>query len=64
MTIENMNILEKLDRADKEKVCYFIKLLASQSKYRELKEEISVRREEIKEGKALTHEDIWNKADV
>jgi hypothetical protein len=64
MTIEDMNILEKLDRDDKERVFYFIRLLVSQSKYRKLKEEISMRREEIKKGEILTHEDIWNKIDV
>jgi hypothetical protein len=64
MTIEDMNILEKLDRDDKGRVFYFIRLLVSQSKYRKLKEEISMRREEIKKGEILTHEDIWNKIDV
>ena len=64
-TITDINILlEKLDRDDKAKVSYFIKLLVNQSKYRKLKEEISMRREEIKKGETLTHEDIWNKIDV
>ncbi|MCD6183107.1 MAG: hypothetical protein J7K01_02250 [Thermovirga sp.] len=64
MSKGNISILNKLDKEDKEKVSYFIRLLMRQSKYRKLREEISARREEIKKGETLTHDDIWDELDV
>ena len=61
---ENLDILDKLDREDREKVSYFIRLLASQTKYRKLAEELEERRKEIREGKVLGHEEIWKELDV
>lgn len=58
------NILEKPDKEDKEKVSYFMRILMNQSKYRKLKEEISIRRKEIKKGETLIHDDFWDKLDV
>ena len=64
MSVSTVSILEKLDQEDKEKVSYFIRLLLNQSRYRLLKEEISSRREEIKSGETLTHDEIWDTLNV
>lgn len=64
MAISESNILEKLDSVDREKVSYFVRLLLDQSKYRRLKEELSLRREEIHQGETLTHDDVWDTLNV
>ena len=61
MSTLDWKVLEKLDKADQEKITYFLKLLLNQSKYKKLKEEISVRRDEIVKGELLNHDEIWNK---
>lgn len=60
----DLKILEQLDKDDQEKVTYFLKLLLDKSKYKKLKEEISIRREEIIKGETLNHEEIWKNLDV
>ena len=55
--IDELLLIEKLDKQDKEKVKYFLKLLLEQKKYNNLKKEIST-------GKILSHNEIWNKLDV
>ncbi len=62
--IDELLLIEKLDKQDKEKVKYFLKLLLEQKKYNNLKKEISRRRKEISTGKILSHDEIWNKLDV
>jgi len=64
VTIPTINILEKMDKEDREKVSYFINILLNQSKYQKLREEIFARREEIKKGETLNHEDFWDKLNV
>ncbi len=64
MTTADLKVLEKLDKADQEKITYFLKLLLNKSKYNKLKEEISIRRDEIIKGETLNHEEIWHKLDV
>ena len=64
MSTLDLQILEKLDKADQEKITYFLKLLLNKSKYKKLKEEISIRRDEIVKGEILNHDEIWNKLDV
>ena len=64
MAVSASSLLEKLDKEDKEKVSYFARLLLNQSKYQELKEEISIRREEINRGETLTHDDVWDTLNV
>ncbi len=64
MNMLDLNVLERLDKTDQEKIEYFLKLLLDKSKYKKLKEEISVRREEIVKGEVLDHDEIWNKIDV
>ena len=61
MSTLDWKALKKLDKADQEKITYFLKLLLNQSKYKKLKEEISVRRDEIVKGELLNHDEIWNK---
>ncbi len=61
MADSGIDILERLDKDDKDKLSYFIDILLDQSKYRKLKKEISMRRNEIEKGETLTHEDIWKK---
>ncbi|MHB2149145.1 hypothetical protein ACX8XP_08825 [Calditrichota bacterium LG25] len=60
----DLKVLERLDKDDREKITYFIRLLLNQSKYRKLKEEISKRRDEIVRGDSLNHDEIWNKLNV
>jgi len=43
---------------------YFARLLISQSKYRRLQQEVLERKQEIKKGETLTHQEIWDKVDV
>ena len=64
MAMAEINIIEKLDQEDKEKVSYFIRLLLHQSKYQALKKEIALRREEIHQGQTLTHDAIWQNIHV
>ncbi len=64
MSTLDLKVLEKLDKADQEKITYFLKLLLNKSKYEKLKEEISIRRDEIVKGEILNHDEIWNKLDV
>ncbi len=64
MSVSTMNIVEKLDKKDQEKVSYFIQLLLNQARYRTLKEEISLRRQEIQDGETLTHDEIWDTVNV
>ncbi len=64
MAIQTNDILQKLDTADKEKVDYFIQLLLEQKKYRTLKKELNTRREEIKNGDVLSHENFWKDMNV
>ncbi len=64
MSTLDLKILEKLDKADQEKIKYFIRLLLNKSKYKKLKKEISNRRDEIAKGETLSHDEIWKKLDV
>ena len=64
MTTTDLKILEKLDQGDQEKIRYFLRLLLNKSKYNKLREEISIRRDEINKGETLTHEEIWHNLDV
>ena len=64
MNTLDLNVLDKLDKADQEKIMYFLNLLLNKSKYKKLKEEISIRRDEIARGETLIHNEIWNNIDV
>ena len=60
----NTNILDNLDKEDTDKVSYFLNLLINQSKYKNFQNEISLRKEEIKNKEIISHKDIWNDLDV
>jgi len=60
----DLDALKKLDKTDQEKVNYFIGLLTKKSKYKNLKEEIQKRRNEIQKGETLDHEEMWKKLGV
>ncbi|MDL1970903.1 MAG: hypothetical protein LWW94_08015 [Candidatus Desulfofervidaceae bacterium] len=62
-TIE-LEVLQKLDESDQEKVIYFLKLLLNQAKYKKLRDEILSRKDEIKHGEIFEHEEIWKELDV
>ena len=64
MSKSTTQLLEKMDQEDQEKASYFMSLLLSQSKYSALQKEISLRRKEIRQGKSLTHKEIWNELHV
>ena len=64
MSKSTTQLLEKMDQEDQKKVSYFMSLLLSQSKYSALQKEISLRRKEIRQGKSLTHKEIWNELHV
>ena len=62
--MENLDVLNKLDPEDKEKIIYFAKILLKQEKYQKLKKEIEERKREIEKGEVFTHEEIWKKLNV
>ena len=64
MAVSAMDIIENLNKEDQDKVSYFVRLLLNQSKYQAFKKEIGLRREEIQQGKTLTHEEIWDQMNV
>ena len=64
MVVSAMNIIEKLDEEDKDKVSYFVQQLLHQSKYQSFKKEIVQRREEIQNGETLKHKEIWDQMNV
>ncbi len=64
MTVSEIELIKKLNKEDKEKVSYFVRLLMNKKRYRKLKDEIDARRREIKKGKTIGHEEIWKKVDV
>lgn len=64
MAVSEIGIIERLDQEDKEKVSYFIRLLLNKSKYQQLKKEVIARREEIKSGETISHEDLWKQMNV
>ena len=64
MNTTELEILQKLDKNDQEKVMYFLKLLLNQAKYKKLKDEILSRKDEIKHGEVFEHDEIWKELDV
>ena len=64
MLADKLDVLEKLNNEDKEKINYFIDLILSKEKYKMLKVEIEKRREEIKNNNILSHDEIWQELNV
>ncbi len=56
---KNLQQLRQLDEADQKKVAHILKLLIQQKKYRALRHELEERRDEIRRGDTLSHDDIW-----
>lgn len=48
-----------LDDEDRNKILELANILLKQSKYSKLRKEVEVRRNEIKRGEILSHEEIW-----
>jgi hypothetical protein len=64
MFILEMDAINLLEEKDKKKIFYFTELLLKKEKYNNLRKDLEVRRKEIKQGKVLSHETIWNSLDV
>ncbi|MCI5218965.1 MAG: hypothetical protein D3914_07200 [Candidatus Electrothrix sp. LOE2] len=64
MNTSEISIIGRLDKDDKEKVSYFIRLLLKKSKYQALKKELAERRQEIESDETLSHEEIWGQMNV
>jgi hypothetical protein len=64
MNTSEISIIGRLDKDDKEKVSYFIRLLLKKSKYQALKKELAERRQEIESDETLSHEEIRGQMNV
>jgi hypothetical protein len=58
--MEITKIINNLDKNDKKLVNLFVEELLKKEKYKSLREEIEKRREEIRKGEFLTHEEVWD----
>ena len=58
--MNTMELLNNLDKNDKKLINLFIEELLKKEKYKNLRNEIEKRREEIKKGETLSHEEVWN----
>ena len=58
--MEITKIINNLDKNDKRLVNLFVEELLKKEKYKSLREEIEKRREEIRKGEFLTHEEVWD----
>jgi len=54
-----IEVVSLLNNEDKEKILEFANILLKQNKYNKLRKEIEARRDEIKRGEVLSHEEIW-----
>ncbi len=63
-SILEKDLIDKLEKEDKEKLAYFLDILIQESKYQHLKKEIEDRREEIRKGSVLSHDEIWKQMNV
>jgi hypothetical protein len=59
-----MEIISLLSDEDKKKILELANILLKQNKYNKLRKEIEARREEVKRGEVLSHEEIWQDRDV
>jgi len=56
---EAIKITSMPDNEDKKKLSEFAGILVKQDRYSRLRKEIEIRRDEIKKGEVLSHEEIW-----
>ncbi|NPA10745.1 MAG: hypothetical protein GXO62_00700 [Epsilonproteobacteria bacterium] len=58
-----MDLLNKIEKLDQKELILaeeFINQLLKKENYKKIKQELNQRREEIKKGDILTHEEIWD----
>ncbi len=58
--MNTIEIINKLDKNDKKLLDFLALELLKKEKYQNLRIEIEKRREEIKKGNTLSHEEVWN----
>ncbi|WP_456479697.1 hypothetical protein [Nautilia sp.] len=58
--MDTVEIINHLDEKDKKLLDFIAYELLKKEKYKNLREEIEKRREEIKKGNTLSHEEVWN----
>ena len=54
-----MDVISLLNDDDKKKVLELANILLKQNKYNKLRKEIEARRNEVRKGEVLSHEEIW-----
>ncbi|MEK7396966.1 MAG: hypothetical protein AAB116_08525 [Candidatus Poribacteria bacterium] len=59
-----MEVVSLLNDEDKKKILELANILLKQNKYSKLRKEIEVRRDEIKRGEVLSHEEVWQNRDI
>ena len=59
-----MNVISLLNDEDKKKVLELANILLKQNKYNKLRKEIEARRNEVRKGEVLSHEEIWQDKSV
>ena len=59
-----IEVVSLLNEEDKRKILELANILLKQNKYNKLRKEIEARREEIKIGDVLSHEEIWRDRDI
>jgi hypothetical protein len=59
-----MDVIEKLDRKDKEKISYFANILLRKAKYDKLKGELRNARKQVADGDVLSHGEVWSSLNV
>jgi len=57
-----MEVISLLSDEDKKKILEMANILLKQDKYNKLRKEIEDRRNEVKKGEVLSHEEIWQDA--
>ncbi len=56
---KTMDVISLLNDEDKKKVLELANILLKQNKYNKLRKEIEARRNEVRKGEVLSHEEIW-----
>lgn len=59
-----MEVVSLLSDEDKMKILELANILLKQNKYNKLRKEIEARRDEIKRGEVLSHEEVWRDRDI
>jgi sialic acid synthase SpsE len=59
-----MEVVSLLNGEDKKKILELANILLKQNKYNKLRKDIEARRDEIKRGEILSHEEVWQNRDI